>query len=135
MAALTQLDLECLDFQTGFLSGLVMVSWGHAEQLNRYASHYANILALLGRTKESDYYSAVASAASSSIGTAAQAAWAKRHLRYRLFATTATRQGWQSAYTDSLLTEADDNLRRIADDVADFRTQIAHHFEDATVSR
>lgn len=131
MAALTQVDIECLEFQTGFLSGLVLGSWGEPEQLNQYASHYASTLDLLGRNKESAYYATIATAAASRIGQSASTAWTKRRLRHRLFASTATRQHWQAAYTDSLFMEADDKLRLLFEETAVFRAQISHHFEAA----
>ncbi|ACL42246.1 hypothetical protein Achl_4295 (plasmid) [Pseudarthrobacter chlorophenolicus A6] len=135
MAALTQLDVECLEFQTGFLSGLVLGSWGEPELLHQYAGRYADVLAVLGRTKESDYYATIASGSCTLVGRAAKVAWAKRPLRRRLSSGTAARQQWQSAFTDSLFMEADDQLRLILDETTAFRAQIAHDFEPILPAR
>ena len=37
-----------------------MASWGEPEQLTRYAARYSNVLALLGRVTEHDYYAQTA---------------------------------------------------------------------------
>lgn len=127
MAGLSELDLECLEFQTGFLSGLTLGSWGEHEQMNRYASRHAIVLALLGRTKESDYQSAVANTSALYIGRAARKAWDRQPLRRRFRSDAGARYKWEQAHTESLFLEADDHLRRIQADVDEFRVQIAHH--------
>ena len=55
MAELTELDRECLEYQTGHLSGYLLTSSGDPEQTNRYATRYAIVLAALGRMKESNF--------------------------------------------------------------------------------
>lgn len=131
METVSQLDLECLEYQTGFLSGLMMTCYGEPERLNRYASRYAIVLASLGRTGESTYQTTVANTAALYIGRPARKAWSKRALRYRFLAGPGARYRWEQAYTESLFLEADSDLRRIRDEVADFRAQIAHHFDAA----
>lgn len=131
MAALTDLDVECLEYQTGFLSGLVLSSWGEPEQMSVYARRYASVLSLLGRVREHEYYSLIAGTAASHIGRAARKAWAELPLRHRLFAGRGERGQWLNAYTDSLLMEAEDRIRDLCDETADFRAQIAHNFDRA----
>lgn len=134
MAALTRrtelsdLDIECLEYQEGFLSGLMLISSGKPEQMHRYARRYATVLALQGRVKEHGYYSAIADAAAHFIGRAASTEWNKRPLKERLLAGPGPRARWEQAHTDSLFKEADDELRRVQDDTAAFRATIAHHF-------
>lgn len=129
MAALTELDIECLEYQEGMLSGLVHTAWGEPEQLTRYAGRYSTVLALLGRVKEHEYYAAISNAAAPFIGRPARKAWHQRPLRARFLAGPGPRSRWEQAYTDSLFMEADDSLRRISDDTAAFRTMIARHFK------
>ncbi|MCQ1917863.1 hypothetical protein, partial [Escherichia coli] len=81
MAQLTDLDLDCLEDQTGFLSGLVLSSWGEPEQRHVYARRYASVLALLGRVREHDYDTLIADTAARSIGRNGQKAWEARTLR------------------------------------------------------
>jgi hypothetical protein len=131
MAQLTDLDLDCLEFQTGLLSGLVMSSWGEPEQMSVYARRYASVLALLGRVRDHEYYSLIADTAAARIGRAAQKAWKSRPLRCRLLTGRGGRAQWTSAYTDSLLMESDDRLRGLRDETADFRAHIDHYFDDA----
>jgi hypothetical protein len=129
--ALTALDLDCLEYQTGFLSGLILGSWGEPEQLHTYARRYASVLALLGREREHEYYTLIADTAARSIGRAAQKAWNGRPLRRRLFAGRSERAQWLNAYTDSMLMEAGDRLRGLRDETADFRAHIDHYFDEA----
>lgn len=131
MAQLTDLDRECLDYQTGFLSGLVLASWGEPEQMHVYARRYASVLALLGRVREYEYYTLIADTAAESIGKVARKAWESRTLRQRLLSGRDGRARWTSAYTDSLLAEAEDRLRALRDETADFRAHIAPCFADA----
>lgn len=132
---LTELDLECLEFQEGLLSGLILVSSGQPEQLNRYATRYSTVLALLGRVKEHEYYAAISNAAAPFIGRPAGKAWRKRPFRQRFLAGPGQRARWEQAYTDSLFMEADDSLRRVRDDTAVFRASIAHYFTKAGARR
>lgn len=134
-AELTELDVECLEYQTGFLSGLVMTSWDQPEQLTRYAFRYASVLALLGRVKEHDYYAAIAIAAAPFIGRPASRAWGKRPLRQRLLAGPGPRARWQQAHTDSLFAEADVALRRVQEDADAHRKRIGRHFTKAGARR
>ncbi|HEX9228285.1 MAG TPA: hypothetical protein VF885_16910 [Arthrobacter sp.] len=129
MAQLTELDVECLEYQEGFLSGLMLCAAGQPEQLNRYASRYATILALLGRVKEHEYYAAIADASAPRIGRAAAEAWAKNNPRARLLTGHESRIRWEQAYTESLFMDADASLRRVKDDTAAFRATIARHFK------
>lgn len=131
MAQLTALDIECLEYQTGFLSGLVMSSWGEPEQMSVYARRYASVLALLGRVREHEYYTLISDTAAARIGRAARNAWYERPLQCRLFAGRGERARWLNAYTDSLLMEAGDRLRGLRDETADFTAHIAHHFDGA----
>lgn len=131
MAELTDLDLDCLEYQTGFLSGLVMASWGEPEQMYLYASRYASVLALLGRAREHEYYALIADTAARSIGRAAQKAWEARGLRHRVLSGRGGRAVWTSAYTDSMLTEVQDRLRTLRDETAAYRAHIDHYFDDA----
>jgi hypothetical protein len=131
VAQLTELDLDCLEYQTGFLSGLVMGSWGRPEQMYVYARRYASVLALLGRVREHEYYSLIADTAARAIGRSAQKAWQERPLRRRLSAGRGGRARWTSAYTDSLLVEAEDRIRTLRDETADFRAHIGGYFDDA----
>jgi hypothetical protein len=132
---LTELGLECLEYQEGFLSGLMLTASGQPEQTHRYASRYAAVLALQGRVKEHEYYGAIANAATRFIGRAASKAWNERPSRSGFLAGTGARILWEQAYTDSLLMEADDALRRIQDDTDTFRKQIARHFNKAGARR
>lgn len=125
---LTDLDRDCLEYQTGFLSGLVLASWGEPEQMSTYARRYASVLALLGRVREYEYYTLVADAAARGIGLAAQKAWELRPLRARILASPDERARWIVAYTDSLITEANDRLRVLQDETADYRAAVAPHF-------
>lgn len=129
--ALTDLDIECLEYQTGFLSGLVIGSWGEPEQMSVYARRYASVLALLGRVSEHEYYTLIADTAAARIGRAARNAWYERPLRRRLFAGRSERAQWLNAYTDSLLMEAGDRLRGLRDETGDFRAYIGHYFDEA----
>jgi hypothetical protein len=131
VAQLTDLDLDCLEYQTGFLSGLVLSSWGEPEQMSVYAHRYASVLALLGRVREHEYYSLIAGTAASQIGRAARKVWDSRPLRLRIFAGSSERAQWLNAYTDSLLMEAENRIRVLRDETADFRAQISHYFDDA----
>lgn len=131
MAQLTDLDLDCLEYQTGFLSGLVMCSWGEPEQMSVYARRYASVLALLGRVRDHEYYTLIADTATRSLGRVSQKAWKARPLRCRLLAGRGGRTKWTSAYTDSLFMEAEDRLRGLRDDTADYRAHIAHYFDEA----
>jgi hypothetical protein len=131
MAQLTDLDLDCLEYQTGFLSGLVMASWGEPEQMYLYASRYASVLALLGRAREHEYYALIADTAARNIGRAAQKAWDARDLRHRALSGRGGRAVWTSAYTDAMLTEAQDRLRTLRDETATYRAHIDHYFDDA----
>lgn len=135
MAALTELDRECLEYSIGPLNGLVLASWGEPEQLTRYAFRYASVLALLGRVKEHDYYAGIAVAAASFIGRPAYQAWHKRPLHRRLLAFPGPRARWQQAYTDSLFEEADAALRRVQADTDAFSAQIARRFTKAGARR
>lgn len=130
MAQLTDLDLDCLEYQTGFLSGLVMCSWGEPEQMSVYARRYASVLALLGRVRDHEYYTLIADTATRSLGRVAQKAWKARPLRCRLGAGQGGRGKWTSAFTDSLFMEAEDRLRGLRDDTADYRAHIAHYFDE-----
>jgi hypothetical protein len=132
---LTELDLECLEYQEGFLSGLMLISSGQPEQMHRYASRYATVLALQGRVREHEYYAAIADAAAPFIGRAASKAWSQSHVKRRLFDGPGARVRWEQAYTDSMFKEADDALRRIQDDTGTFRKQIARHFNKAGARR
>lgn len=128
-AELTDLDIECLEYQEGFLSGLMLISSGKPEQMHRYASRYATVLALQGRVKEHAYYSSIANAVAPFIGRAASKAWNNRPLSERLLAGPGPRARWEQCHTDSLFKEADDSLRRVQDDAEAFREQIARHFK------
>jgi hypothetical protein len=129
MAELSALDLDCLEYQTGFLSGLILASWGEPEQMHLYASRLASTMDLLGRQRERDYYSLIAETAAKSIGVAAAKAWPKRSLRARI--TGPSRQQWTDAYTSSLFIEAEDRLRGLDDDTADYRSVVAPYFAAA----
>jgi len=131
LARLTELDLECFEYQEGFLSGLMLTAWGQPEQLNRFAGRYASVLALLGRVGEHEYYDRIGNAAAPFIGRAARKAWDGRPLRLRIVARRGQRTRWEQAYTDSLFLEAEDRLRNIRDETAAFRAVIAHHFDEA----
>lgn len=133
--ALSELDLECLEYQEGFLSGLMLTSSGQPELLSRYASRYSTVLALQGRVKEHEYYAAIANAAAPFIGRAAGRAWSQSKLRRLELAGPGARIRWEQAYTDSLFMEADDALCRIQDDTAAFRKQISRHFNKAGARR
>lgn len=128
MAQLTDLDLDCLEYQTGFLSGLVLASWGEPEQMHVYARRYSSVLALLGRVREYEYYTLVADAAAQGIGRAAQKAWKLRPLRDRILSGPGGRAQWTAAYTYSLITEAEDRLRALGNETADYRAAVAPHF-------
>lgn len=132
---LTELDIECLEYQEGFLSGLVLISSGQPEQMNRYASRYSTVLALQGRVKEHEYYAAIANAAAPFIGRAARKAWSERPSRSRVLSGPGARTRWEQAYTDSLFQEADDSLRRVSDDTDAFRKKISRHFNKAGARR
>lgn len=129
MAVLTeeQLDTECLEYQTGLLSGYLMAYRTEPELLVRVGTHYALVLAQLGRNRSAEYkyIHTLASAGQLYIGRAAHRAWQSRPLLDRIFAGAGTRRLWEQAYTESLFMEADGNLRRIADDTAAFRTAIS----------
>jgi hypothetical protein len=129
MAQLTELDIDCLEYQEGMLSGLIQSAWGRPELMHVYASRYASVLALLGRAKEHDYYATIASTAVHHIGHAARKAWDDRPLRCQVFASRRRRRQWQSAYTDSLFMEADDALRRVRDDVSVYRAMTSRYFK------
>jgi hypothetical protein len=129
MAQLTELDIDCLEYQEGMLSGVIRTAWGQPEQMARYAGRYASVLALLGRAKEHDYYALIASTAVHQVGQAARKAWDERPLLHRLFTGRRRRRQWQSAYTDSLFIEADDALRRVRDDVAVYRAMTSRYFK------
>jgi hypothetical protein len=129
MAQLTELDIDCLEYQEGMLSGLIQGAWGQPEQMHAYTTRYASVLALLGRAKEHDYYSTIASTAVHHVGRAARKAWDDRPLLTRLFTGRRRRRAWQSAYTDSLFMEADDALRRVRDDVAVYRAMTSRYFK------
>jgi hypothetical protein len=135
MAELTELDRECLEYQTGYLSGLVLGSWSEPEQLTRYAFRYASVLALLGRVKEHDYYAGIAVAAAPFIGRPAAQAWRKRPLHRRLLAGLGPRARWQQAHTLALFAEADATLRRVQADTEAFREKIGRHFTKAGARR
>lgn len=93
MAQLTDLELDCLEYQTGFLSGPVIGSWGEPEQMSVYARRYASVLALLGRVREHDYYTLIADTAASRIGRAARNAWDERPLQHRLLPAAVSAPG------------------------------------------
>lgn len=135
MAELTELDRECLEYQTGFLGGLVLGSWSEPEQLTRYAFRYASVLAFLGRVKEHDYYMGIAVAAASFIGRPAAQAWRKRPLHQRLLAGPGQRARWQQAHTDAMFAEAETALRRVQADADAFRGQIGRRFTKAGARR
>lgn len=128
MAELTDLDLECLEYQTGHLSGLLIASSWEPEQTIRYATRYALVLAALGRMKQSEFHMLLAEGAAPFVGRKASRAWSARPLLVRLAATRNARERWQLAYTQSLYDEADGKLRRVAESTAEFREQMAHHF-------
>jgi hypothetical protein len=130
MAQLTPLDLDCLEYQTGFLSGLVIASWGRPEQMHVYARRCANVMALLGRIREHEYYSLIADTAARSIGRAAQKAWEARTFRQRLLSGRDGHTRWTRAYTDSLLAEAEDRLRTLRDETAAYRAHVRDCFDD-----
>lgn len=130
MAELTELDLECLEYEIGPLLGLLGVSWGCPELVSQYAGRYAFVLSSLGRFKESSYQAMLAGHAVGSIGRPARKAWRERPLRRRLLAGPGGRRRWEDAYTESFFIEAEDNLRKVRDDVAGLRAQIAHHFNE-----
>lgn len=135
MAELSDLDLECLEYQTGHLSGYLLTSSGDPEQTNRYATRYAIVLAALGRIKESNFQTILADGAALYIGSKARKAWSERPLAARLAATRSAQEQWETAYTRSLFAEADENLNRLAQYTADFREQMAHHFTKSGASR
>jgi hypothetical protein len=128
VAELTDLDLECLEYQTGHLSGFLLTSSGDPEQTNRYASRYAIVLAALGRMKESNLKLILADASAQHIGLKARRAWSERPLASRLTATPAAREQWEADYTQSLFAEADERLNRLAEYTTDFRAQMAPHY-------
>ncbi|GAA4033204.1 hypothetical protein GCM10023063_15820 [Arthrobacter methylotrophus] len=130
MPQLTPLDLDCLEYQTGFLSGLVIASWGRPEQMHVYARRCANVMAPLGRIREHEYYSLIADTAARSIGKAAQKAWELRRLRHRLLASRGARAQWTSAYTDSLLIEDEDRIRTLRDETTDYRARVRVYFDN-----
>ncbi|QOT19594.1 hypothetical protein [Paenarthrobacter sp. YJN-5] len=129
--ALTALDLDCLEYQTGFLCGMVQGSWGEPEQLHVYARRYASVLALLGRTREYEYYTLIADTAAASIGRAAQKAWESRGFRRRLLSRRGGRALWTSAYTGALITEAEDRLLTLQEETAAYRAQVKQYFDIA----
>ncbi|HEX9088221.1 MAG TPA: hypothetical protein VF867_11900 [Arthrobacter sp.] len=135
MARLTHLDLECLEYQEGFLSGIMLTVRGQPEQLNRVAARYASVLALLGRISEHEYYDRISSAAAPFIGRAARKAWNGRPLRHRIVGRRGQRTRWEQAYTTSLFLEAEDRLRNIRDETAAFRVMIGPHFTKAGARR
>ena len=135
MAELTDLDLECLEYQTGYLSGFMLASSGQPEQTTRYATRYAIVLAALGRMKESNFQSILAEGAAQHIGRRASRAWYRRPLLKRLLATPEARAVWEATYTQALFDDADANLLRLAEYAVEFREQMAHHFTKAGATR
>lgn len=129
MAELSALDLDCLEFSTGFLSGMVLASVGEPEQMHLYASRLADVVDQLGRRRERDYYATIAEAAAKGIGRAAAKAWAARPLLVRI--TGLSRQQWTDAYTWSLIVEAEDRLRSLDGDVAAYRATVAPYLAAA----
>jgi hypothetical protein len=135
VAELSELDLECLEYQTGYLSGFMISSSWEPEQMTRYATRYAIVLAALGRMKESNFQSLLAEGAAPYIGRKASKAWSERPLVSRLTATQESREQWEAAYTQSLFADADANLQRLAEYTAEFREQMSHHFTKAGSTR
>lgn len=125
-----QIDRECLESETAYLSGMMLVAWGEPEMLTRYATRGAVICAALGDARGSKYHLDVANGAALLIGMKAQRAWSKRAIRHRIFAGAETRHRWERAYTESLFADADDQLRRAAGFVAELRQLIVENAED-----
>lgn len=134
MAELTDLDRECLEYETGFLSGLVLCASDEPEKLNRYASRYAIVLALLGRVKESGYYDQIAKAAARRIGRTSLRVWDNLSPSARLF-TGRKREQWLQDATDSMFEAADTELSRIRTYSDAFRKKISRHFTKAGARR
>lgn len=128
---LTDLDRECLEFQEGFLSGLILSSREAPEHLTRYAFRYASVLALLGRVKEHTYYAAIANVSSTFVGRPAAQEWLKQPLAERLRLGPGGRIRWQQAHTDKLFQEADEELHRIEQLAAEYRSNVADQFGPA----
>jgi hypothetical protein len=131
MAELSALDLDCLEYQTGFLSGLVLASWGEPEKMNLYASRLASVMASLGRQREHDYYATVARTSAASIGLAAQKAWDRQPLRSRMTAKPADRLRFLRDHTAGILSAAEVRLEKLDDDVAKYRVSVKRHFTNA----
>lgn len=132
---LTDLDLECLEYQTGHLSGLIISSSDEPEQMTRYATRYAVVLAALGRMKESNFHSILAEGAAQHVGRRASRAWYRRPLHKRLRATRHARAVWEAAYTQALFADADANLARLTEYTEEFRGQVARHFTKSGASK
>lgn len=135
MAELTDLDLECLEYQTGHLSGLLIASSWEPEQTIRYATRYALVLAALGRMKQSEFHMLLAEGAAPFVGRKASRAWYRRPLHKRLLATPQARAVWEAAYTQSLFADADANLQRVAESTLEFREQMSRHFTKSGATR
>jgi hypothetical protein len=107
-----------------------MGSLGRPEQMYVYARRYASVLALLGRVREHECNSLIADSAARGIGRSAQKAWQGWSFRHRLLAGRGGRARWTSAYTDSLLIEAEDRIRTLGDETAAYRAHVSDYFND-----
>lgn len=135
MAELTDLDLDCLEFSTGFLSGLVAASWGEPEKMFAYAARHAGVSALLGRVKEHGYYAGIARTSAAQMGVVAQKAWDREPLLRRIAAGRAGRLEFLRAYTADRLSAADSRLAALDADAATYRNRIRSHFTKAGARR
>ncbi|QOD06012.1 hypothetical protein [Pseudarthrobacter sp. BIM B-2242] len=131
MAELTDLDRECLEFQEGFLSGLIAATRSQPEHLTRYSFRYASVLALLGRVSEHSYCATIANVASTFIGRSAVQAWYGLPIGERLRLGPGGRTRWQQAHTDGLFQDADKELSRIDQLAANYRNDLSTHFDAA----
>ncbi len=128
MAELTDLDLDCLEYSTGFLSGLVAASWGEPEKTFTYATRHAGVSALLGRVREHDYYTAIARTSAAQMGPVAQKAWDREPLLRRATAGQAERLEFLRDYTAERLAAAESRLEKLDDDAANYRKSIKSRF-------
>lgn len=123
--ALTPEQLDGLEMESAHLSGLMLTCWGEPERLTRISGRYLVVLAALGEVDKlhAAYLTALNHSASPAIGRSARSAWAERPWWRRLIGCR-DRSRWQAAYTWSLFAEADDDLRRVRDSVAEYRSAL-----------
>lgn len=104
----------------------MLTCWGNPERVVRVAIRYVAVLVTLGQagSAEHKYHLTLHEKGLNHIGDQARHKWTKRPFLRRLLEFRSRRE-WEAAHTQSLFDEAEADLHRVRDSVADFRARVS----------